>query len=98
MRISDWSSDVCSSDLGRGDPPRRSRGPAQAGPGGAGRTDRARPRRNGGAVKSRHFPRPWFLAAALLLAACGEPPAPPVTETVVPGPLDRKSVVQGKGV
>src|SRR3546814_980604 len=72
---------------GRGDPPRRPRGPAQAGPGGAGRTDRARPRRHGGAMKSRHFPRPWLLAAALLLAACGEPPAPPVTETVVAGPL-----------
>src|SRR3546814_20852004 len=38
-------------------------------------------------MKSRHFPRPWLLAAALLLAACGEPPAPPVTETVVAGPL-----------
>lgn len=31
--------------------------------------------------------RAWLLAAALLLAACGEPPAPPVTETVVAGPL-----------
>lgn len=31
--------------------------------------------------------RAWPLAAALLLAACGQPPAPPVTETVVAGPL-----------
>ena len=31
--------------------------------------------------------RAWPLVAALLLAGCGEAPAPPVTETVAPGPL-----------
>ena len=38
-------------------------------------------------MSARHARRAWLLAAALLLAACGEPPAPPVTETVVAGPL-----------
>ena len=34
-----------------------------------------------------HVRLAWPLATALLLAACGEPLAPPVTETVVAGPL-----------
>jgi multidrug efflux pump subunit AcrA (membrane-fusion protein) len=37
-------------------------------------------------VKGLRIARAWPLAA-LLLAACGEPPAPPVTETVSAGPL-----------
>src|SRR5690606_32276931 len=72
---------------GRGSPSRRSRGPAQAGPGGAGGTDGARPRRGGGAMIARRARHAWPLAAALLLAACGEQPAPAVTETVTTGPL-----------
>lgn len=39
--------------------------------------------------------RAWPLAAALLLAACGEPPAPPVTETVVAGPLVLETRAEG---
>lgn len=38
-------------------------------------------------MKFPHAPRAWLPVAALLLAACGEPPAPPVTETVAAGPL-----------
>src|SRR5690606_7681638 len=63
------------------------RGPAQAGAGGAGGTDGARPHRGGGAVNAARAIRGWPLAAALLLAGCGESPAPAVTETVAAGPV-----------
>ena len=40
--------------------------------------------------------RAWPLVAALLLAGCGEAPAPPVTETVAAGPLILEA--RGEGV
>lgn len=39
--------------------------------------------------------RAWPLAAALLLAACSEAPAPPVTETVAAGPLVLEAQADG---
>ena len=38
-------------------------------------------------MNALHVARAWPLAAALLLAACTDPPAPAVTETVAAGPL-----------
>lgn len=46
-------------------------------------------------MKFPHAPRTWLPVAALLLAACGEPPAPPVTETVVAGPLVLETRAEG---
>src|SRR3546814_16650604 len=104
MRISDWSSDVCSSDLDRHRHPRRRRSAARsagvASPRGCRRDRRRRYRaaaqhRGGGIVIADTATRPAgdpSLARRLTAGALLAPVA------LVGGVQDRKSVVEGKSV
>src|SRR3546814_15839255 len=103
MRISDWSSDVCSSDLLRDQP--EDRGQVEEANSGQGSADRAEGCSFDGAEhrgRGDHRRLPQTHAAALgrlSLCATGDDPAPdplviaPLPETSWDQPPDRKSVV-----
>src|SRR3546814_19721671 len=97
MRISDWSSDVCSSDLFSASWARSTLHPYQGGHGGGGRRSPRSARWPQGTPR-----RGWWRASARLGPAQGRPVSTP--SHALPGcrlqhgPADRKSVVSGNRV
>src|SRR3546814_21168364 len=96
MRISDWSSDVCSSDLARHLPSAvHARGDGRLEPHPARKIGAVAARAGGGGADGRGRSADAGIPAAVGRAQ----PVADVRQLDMPGqPLDRKSVVQGKSV